>query len=109
MNDDRRSPLQIRALIQELSDGETSVGVVVMVVGLIMMREKIMIQKDRIVVPFREEFLRLIHGLRDVEFVSGKSFFEPSMPPSIVIQKENADRSPLGTDVSETHFHQNIS
>jgi hypothetical protein len=109
MNDYRRRPLQVRTLIQKLRDREASVGVIVMIVRLVMMREKIMIQKDRIVVPFREEFLRLIHGLRDVEFVSGKSFFEPSMPPSIVIQKENADRSPLGTDVSETHFHQNIS
>lgn len=74
-----------------------------------MMREKIVIQEDRIVGRLFEQHLSLLDILRDSKIVSGESLFEPSVSTGIVIEKKNGNRRPLSGHIIQTETNEEIS
>ena len=95
MNDERCRPIHLLVLRKPLRDGIASPTEIVVFVRFIMVRQKIVIEKDGVVLLFRERLHRFFDRRREVDIVALEPFHKPLVTPFIIVQDEDVDRVPV--------------
>jgi hypothetical protein len=80
-----RRTLQVRTFVQPLCYRIPGIRVVVVIVRFIVVRQEIVVKKDRVVRTVREKFLCVVNTLRDIQLVTYETFLKPSVTSSIIV------------------------
>jgi hypothetical protein len=107
VNDNGRRAVCFFIIGQPAGDGVARMFIVGFAV--VMMRQKIVIEKDRVVCILTQKFLRFGDRFGNVNLVAFESFLKPTVTAMIVIEQKNRNRRALGTQVRQAEFYHNTT
>ena len=108
MNHDRRSALQFGTRGEPEGDGVACVFIV-SCFGVIVFRQQVVIQKDRVISVRAEELARARYIVCNIQMIAVETPGEPDVPARVIVKKENTNRVTVGLNVIEAELAQHSS
>ena len=95
-NDGRRF-LQVGSVVKPLGDGVACSRKIVVLVAFVVVRQQVVVEKDRIKGFFFQYLFGIIDIVRDGKVVAFKAALEPPMTPIVIVEQKNSDRRAFGS------------
>lgn len=99
VDDQCSGAVQLLVRCKPFGDRVTGSVKVVVLVGLVMMREEIVIKENHVECRFAQDLLRLLDGRDDLDVVTLEPLAEPAVAPFVIVEDKDLYRIPLCREI----------